>query len=105
MKANKPFAKITTTILFGWTIIIGTALGASTTELPLVHPLFSDHLVLQRNIKVPVWGWTTPGRKVTVAFAGQTKETLAEPDGKWIVRLDAMSASSEGRVMTITAGE
>ena len=105
MKANKSFTRTTTTILFGWTLFIGVALCAQTTELPLVHPLFSDHLVLQRNIKVPVWGWTTPGRKVTVAFAGQTKETLAQPDGKWMVRLDAMSASAEGHVMTISAGE
>ncbi len=34
---------------------------AAAADLPLLHPLFSDHAVLQRDAKVPVWGWTEPG--------------------------------------------
>ncbi len=77
---------------------------ASPTGLPFVHPLFSDHAVLQRQVKVPVWGWTSPGTKVTVQFAGQTKTATAGPDGKWMVRLDSMPASTEHRTLVISAG-
>jgi len=73
--------------------------------LPLVHPLFSDHMVLQRHAKVPVWGWAAPGTKVTVRFAGQVKAGVAGADGKWMVHLRSMPASSEARAMVITVGD
>ena len=40
--------------------------------LELASP-FVDDMILQRGMKVPVWGWAKPGSKVTVAFAGQDK--------------------------------
>ena len=76
----------------------------TTTERPFVHPLFSDHLVLQRDAKVPVWGWAAPGTKVTVAFAGQSKTAVAKANGKWMVRLSPMPASGAPQPLTI-AGE
>ena len=36
---------------------------------------FADGRVLQRGMKVPVWGWGEPGEKVEVSFAGQSKRT------------------------------
>jgi sialate O-acetylesterase len=63
---------------------------------------FSDHIVLQRDIKVPLWGTAGAGEDVTVEFAGQKKSCKAGPDGKWRVDLDPMPASSEGRVLTVT---
>ena len=36
---------------------------------------FRDHAVLQQNAKLPVWGTSLPGAKVTVAFDEQTKTT------------------------------
>ena len=72
---------------------------------PLIHPLFTDHAVLQRDIRVPVWGWTEPGSSVTVSFAGQVKTAIAASTGKWMVYLDPMEASSKGRILAIqTAG-
>jgi hypothetical protein len=35
---------------------------------------FRDDAVLQRDMKVPVWGWSKPGTVVTVEFAGQKKQ-------------------------------
>jgi sialate O-acetylesterase len=51
-----------------------------------VHPLFSDHAVLQKSAKVPIWGWADPGEKVRVSIDGTTAETQADTAGKW--RLD-----------------
>jgi len=53
-------------------------------ELPLVHTLFSSHMVLQRNIAAPIWGWSTPGDKITVSINDeQIAKATAEKDGKW----------------------
>ncbi|MBC8053918.1 MAG: sialate O-acetylesterase [Sphingobacteriaceae bacterium] len=54
--------------------------------------IFSDHMVLQRDKPVPVWGWANPGEKVTVTFNKQTKTATAGADGKWMLRLDKLSA-------------
>ncbi|HJT78545.1 MAG TPA: sialate O-acetylesterase, partial [Gemmataceae bacterium] len=55
--------------------------------------VFSDHMVLQRDAAVPVWGWADPGEEVTVAVAGQTKKTTAGADGKWAVRLGKLEGA------------
>ena len=49
--------------------------------------LFSDHMVLQSGMIVPVWGTADPDEKVTVKIAGQTKSVAADPTGKWMVKL------------------
>jgi sialate O-acetylesterase len=74
-------------------------------ELPLLHTLFSDHMVLQRDVKVPIWGWASPHTKIMVAFGRQTKTAVAGPDGKWMVHLSRMAVSAEPRVMTVTSSE
>lgn len=63
---------------------------------------FSDHMVLQRERQVPVWGFGTPGEAVSVEFAGQRLETTVGADGRWRVNLTPMAASKEGR--TLKAG-
>ena len=44
--------------------------------------IFSDHMVLQAGVAVPVWGWADPGEEVSVSVAGQTKTTKADKTGK-----------------------
>src|SRR5262245_38966982 len=77
-------------------------LPAAETSDPLLHPLFSDHSILQRETAVPIWGWTKPSAKVTVDFGGQTESTTANSDGKWMVKLKPMGASDEPRKLTVT---
>lgn len=82
-----------------------TGLGVMTTssraDVQLASP-FTDHLVLQREIAVPIWGTATAGSKVTVEFAGQSKTTVAASDGTWRVTLDPLPTSAEGRSLTVT---
>ncbi len=65
-----------------------------------VHPLFSDHAVLQRNKGVPIWGTGAEGEAVTVEFAGQQISGTAH-NGRWLVRLPALKASAEGRELKV----
>ena len=55
------------------------------------NSLFSDGVVLQRGVSVPVWGTANEGEKVTVSFQGQTVVTTAR-DGRWLVRLKRLKA-------------
>ncbi len=65
-----------------------------------LHPLFSDHIVLQRDKPLPVWGWADAGETVAVSIAGQTKNATAGADGKWRVKLDPLKV---GEPQTLTA--
>ena len=77
----------------------GTSLFAA--GFRLAAPI-SDHMVLQREKPVAVWGWADAGETVTVAFAGQSKSATADADGKWMLKLDALAASAEPRTLTVT---
>ena len=63
---------------------------------------FSDGAVLQRGMKVPVWGTAEAGKTITVAFADAKVSATADADGKWMVKLPEMNASSVGRTMSVT---
>jgi len=68
---------------------------------PKLDALFQDHMILQRDRVTPIWGTAAAaGEQVTVTFAGQTKQTNAEANGRWRVNLDAMPAAAEGRMLT-----
>jgi len=42
--------------------------------------IFGDHMVLQQNAEVPIWGWAKPGEKVTIVCSWDGKEIEAQPD-------------------------
>ena len=59
---------------------------------PVLPHLFSEHMVLQREVAVPIWGWADSGEKITVSLAGQIAETVAGEDRRWKVALRPMQA-------------
>ena len=60
---------------------------------------FTSHLVLQRELPLPVWGTADPAEEVTIEFAGQKKTALADAGGRWQATLDSLPASAEGRAL------
>ena len=70
-------------------------------EVKLASP-FTSHMVLQRDMSVPVWGTADAGEKMTVEFAGQKISTTADADGKWRVDLKPMPASAEPRELLVS---
>lgn len=75
------------------------ALASAHAEVRL-HPLFTDHMVLQREGVAPVWGTASPGEAVRVEFDGRTVEATADAEGRWMVALKDLPASSEPRTLT-----
>ena len=72
------------------------SVSAADQQLELAVP-FTDNMILQRESKVPVWGFDEPGNEVSVKFAGQTKTAVADKNGNWMVKLYPLKASGEER--------
>ena len=82
--------------------VAAMAAMSASAVLRLAGP-FTDGAVLQRGMKVPVWGWADPGEEVSVSFAGQTKSAKADEKGAWRVDLDPLETSCEGRDLVISS--
>jgi len=73
-------------------------------ELPHI---FSNHMVLQRNADIPVWGIAESAEEITIEFSNQKKQTLADAWGRWRIYLDSIQAGGpyamtiKGRKKTI----
>ena len=75
-------------ILLGLLLLSSAPLPAHVT-LPAI---FSDHMVLQRQMKIPVWGTSNPGERITVTLNNQTAQAVADAQGQWKATLPAMEA-------------
>ena len=62
-----------------------------------LHRVFTDHMVLQRDMNVNVWGWADPGEKVSVQFGGQNLSAIANDKGKWSVKFAGRAIAETGR--------
>jgi sialate O-acetylesterase len=76
-----------------WAIIISLAVMTASLEAVVKLPaVLGSHMVLQREMPVPIWGTAAEGENVTVTFRDQVKSTVADAKGKWRVDLDALQA-------------
>jgi sialate O-acetylesterase len=82
-------------------VLMSAAAAQADVRLPAV---FGDHMVLQRDKPVPVWGWADAGEKVTIRFGDHIVGATADDDGRWRVELPALDANANGRELTV-AGE
>ncbi len=81
-----------------------TASIPSVLEAGLKLPaIIGHHMVLQRDLANPIWGWADPGADVTVAIAGQTHTAKADENGKWRVTLGPMAGSNHALRMAISS--
>lgn len=67
-------------------------------KLPQV---IGDHMVLQRDRPLPIWGWADPREAVTVTLDAATSSATADPQGNWKVVLPAVQADGKTHRMTI----
>ena len=84
--------------LFVFSMLACAAVSSADVKLPAV---ISDHMVVQRDRPVKVWGWADPAESVTVSLAGQTTSTTASETGRWMVTLKPL-AGAGAREMTVT---
>jgi sialate O-acetylesterase len=65
--------------------------------------VFTDHMVLQQGMPIPVWGLAAPDSTIEITLAGSRVGTRADSAGRWKVELPAMAASAEPREIIVTA--
>lgn len=82
---------------------VGVELSAQANQLELPS-VFSDHMVLQRDSPVNVWGRAQPGAEVLVSFSGQNVNGKADAEGTWNVQLQPMDSSSNPQTMEVRSG-
>ena len=81
---------------------------ATFADMPLVSPVFGDHMVIQRDKTDAIWGWTKPGASVQITIATEgtdglnTNTTLfgatADTSGKWIAKFKAPKVGGPYRI-------
>ena len=83
-------------IIVCFVLALATPLAArAEVKLPAI---LSSHMVLQRDMAVPIWGTAKPGEKVTVKFRDQQKTVEADADGRWAVKLESLQAGGPDRL-------
>ena len=76
--------------LLPWLLYVGLATGlCAGVRLPA---LFGDHMVVQQNLPVHVWGWADQDERVSVEFLGQVVSVTPSEDGRWEAYLDPAKA-------------
>ena len=83
------FHRLTCRVAVAVSFLIATAAASAEVALP---PVFSDHMVLQRDLPAPIWGTAAAGEAIVVSVAGQTHQAAAGDDGRWSVKLKPLSA-------------
>src|SRR5271156_3727779 len=82
-------------------LLLGLIQAQSDVRLP---SLFGDHMVLQQEVPLPVWGWAAPGENITVTFGDRKAGATAGADGKWRADLPALPAGTPSGTL-IVAGK
>jgi sialate O-acetylesterase len=79
----------------GWlrasTLLVVALLAAKAQADVKLPVIFTDNMVLQQGLSVPVWGWADEGETVTVQFRDQ-RLTAKPVNGKWTVKLKSLKA-------------
>ncbi len=87
-----------------WMVMAVSALTGMVLALEM-PPVFSDNMVLQRDVPVRVWGSADAGSDITVDFAGKKTTGKAGGDGQWRVELPAQAANKEAQILTVGDGK
>lgn len=67
-----------------WIFLLSVSFGLTKMKADVRMPLiFGDHMVLQQDTKIAIFGWADAGETVEVVFAGQKVKTTADTDGTW----------------------
>ncbi len=81
------------------------ACGMAQSEPLSLHPLFSNDVVLQQEMPVPVWGSGTPGEKVEVDLGVQHCEADVNDNGEWQIVLAPLISNADPQTLTVTSGD
>ena len=90
-------------LLVSWLFLLSVVLGLPEVKADVKMPLiFGNHMVLQQDANIAIWGWADAGEHIEITFAGQNVKTTANADGTWQVKLKPVKTKKRGETLTIT---
>ncbi|MBM0107628.1 hypothetical protein JM946_23035 [Steroidobacter sp. S1-65] len=84
-------------------LVAGALLANAVSAAPLLHDLFQDHVVLQRDKPISVWGRAAPGEALTVSLGEASVKAQADSSGRWRSSLPGMSTGGPHRLSVLAA--
>jgi sialate O-acetylesterase len=95
-------------------LLVAIACSAAKAQDLKLPAVFGDHMVLQCDKPIAVWGWAKPGERVAVTLnvpdpkthgvKAVATGTSADEDGKWSVTLFAQDANAAACTLIVTCG-
>jgi sialate O-acetylesterase len=76
----------------GAVIVTAAFSGQTLAATASLDPLFGDHMVLQREQPIRVWGRANAGTRVSLNLAGLSASATTDASGEWSVELSALPA-------------
>jgi sialate O-acetylesterase len=86
--------------VLGCLLSIGALVSVARADIRL-PAVVGDHMVLQRDLPLPIWGWADPGEEVSVQLGEAKASATTDASGKWRITLPAMK-SGKSLEMTLT---
>jgi sialate O-acetylesterase len=80
------------------------ALAAAAAGLRVTN-LIGDHMVIQRGVKVPIWGSANPDSLVVVTLGGKAYAARTGSDGRWKVTLQPLKSGPPLELIIENEGE
>lgn len=84
-------------------VVVTATLAHSALGEVRLPKILGDHMVIQRELPLKIWGWANPLEAVTVAIGDCKAATVADAIGRWIVVLPPLQA--EGPLEMVIQGE
>jgi len=102
MRITAPVMNKTAPAMKKTAVSLMLALMAATAQAEVrLSEVFGEHMVLQRDRPVNVWGHAAPGQELAVELAGHRASTRVGADGRWRVQLAPLPAGGPYRLRVI----
>jgi sialate O-acetylesterase len=76
----------------------GSALARADVTMPAI---FGNHMMLQADTKIPVWGWAEPGEKIQVSLGKTQLRTEADAQGNWRVEFPEHAPTADPTTLAV----
>ncbi|WP_185693290.1 sialate O-acetylesterase [Puniceicoccus vermicola] len=82
--------------------VLSAFLFAITAQAELKLPsILSDHMVIQAEKPIKLWGWATPDAEISATFLDSTRSTRTRSDGTWLIELPAAEANAQPETIRV----
>ncbi|HJV78605.1 MAG TPA: sialate O-acetylesterase [Paludibacter sp.] len=67
--------------------------------------VFSSHMVLQRDMDIPIWGNAPAGTEITAQFGNTQTKGITDANGKWMLHLPKFKAGGPYKLVVSQTGK